>query len=151
MKKSLFENFSDKQMIKYMRYALPLLNELDRHIEYFSDEIYGTVEKQLAAPIGGSLSRLDKEYLFYLYINNENLDGENINRPTLNERTINFIVKERQVTYTTHSEDLATYVDEYIDQNYLYHLKDNDEIDPWSWAADTEYGDSDYIDDEFDY
>ena len=38
MENSVFETFSDKQMIKYMRYALPLLNELDRRIEYFSDE-----------------------------------------------------------------------------------------------------------------
>jgi len=151
MEQSPFENFSDKQMIKYMRYALPIISELDTQIEYFFDEIYGSVEKQLAAPIGGSLSRLDKEYLFYLYVNNENFDGETINRPTLNERHINFIVKERQITYTTYSEDLSTYVDEYVDQSYLYYLKDNEEIEPWEWDSDTEYGDSDYIDDEFDY
>ena len=151
MENSVFETFSDKQMIKYMKYALPLLNELDRRIEYFSDEIYGPLEKQLAAPIGGSLSRLDKEYLFYVYSKNNNFNTENIDRPKHNEMDIQFIVKERQITYTTYSEDLPTYVDEYIDQSYLYHLKDNDEIEPWEWDSDIEYGDSDYIDEEFDY
>jgi hypothetical protein len=151
MENSAFETFSDKQMIKYMKYASPILGQLNTDLEVFVDELHGQSEKQLAAPIGGSLSRLDKEYLYYLYVNNENLNGETINRPTLNERTINFIVKERQITYTTYSEDLPTYVDEYIDQSYLYHLKDTDEIEPWVWDSDTEYRDSDYIDDEFDY
>lgn len=151
MEQSKFENFSDKQLIKYMRYALPIIGSLDQTIEYFFDEIYGQVENKLAAPIGGSLSRLDKEYLFYLYVNNENFDGETINRPTLNERTINFNVSERQITYTTYSEDLPTYVDEYIDSSYLYYLKDVEEINPWDWGHDVDYGDSDYIDDEFDF
>ena len=151
MENSVFETFSDKQMIKYMKYASPILGQLNTHLEVFVDELYGQSEKQLAAPIGGSLSRLDKEYLFYVYSNNDNFNTENIDRPELNEMDIQFIAKERQITYTTYSGTLLTYVSDDVDQSYLYELKNNDEIDPWEWSSNTEYGDSDYIDDEWDY
>jgi hypothetical protein len=151
MEKSLFENFSDRQLIKYMRYVLPILSEISQDLESFSDELGGEVEKQVAAPIGGSLSRLDKEYLYYLVSKNGNFESESVNRPTLSEMDIQFIVKERIVSYTTHIGELLTYIEDNVDQDYLYHLKNNDEIDPWEWSSDTDYGDSDYIDDEFDY
>ena len=151
MENSVFETFSDKQMIKYMKYASPILGQLSPNLDVFVDEIYGQSEKQLAAPIGGSLSRLDKEYLFYVFTKNDNFNTENIDRPKLNEMDIQFIVKERQITYTTHSGTLLTYVSDDVDQSYLYELKNNDEIDPWDWDADTEYGDSDYIDDEWEF
>ena len=151
MENSVFETFSDKQMIKYMKYASPILGQLNTDLEVFVDELHGQSEKQLAAPIGGSLSRLDKEYLFYVYSNNDNFNTENIDRPELNEMDIQFIAKERQITYTTYSGTLLTYVSDDVDQSYLYVLKDNDEIDPWEWSSDTDYGDSDYIDDEWDY
>ena len=151
MENSVFETFSDKQMIKYMKYASPILGQLSLNLDVFVDEIYGQSEKQLAAPIGGSLSRLDKEYLFYVYSKNNNFNTENIDRPKLNEMDIQFIVKERQISYTTHSGTLLTYVSDDVDSGYLYHLKDSDEIDPWEWSSDTDYGDSDYIDDEWDY
>ena len=151
MENSAFETFSDKQMIKYMKYASPILGQLNTNLEVFVDEIYGQIEKQLAAPIGGSLSRLDKEYLFYVFSKNNNFNTENINRPELNEMDIQFIVKERQTIHTTHSGTLLTYVSDDVDSSYLSELKENDEIDPWEWHSDTEYGDSDYIDDEWDY
>ena len=151
MENSVFETFSDKQMIKYMKYASPILGQLSPNLDVFVDEIYGQSEKQLAAPIGGSLSRLDKEYLFYVFTKNDNFNTESINRPELNEMDIQFIVKERQISYTTHSGTLLTYVSDDVDQSYLYELKANDEIDPWDWDADTEYGDSDYIDDEWEF
>jgi hypothetical protein len=151
MENSVFETFSDKQIIKYMKYASPILGQLASDVENFVNEIYGQSEKQLGAPIGGSLSRLDKEYLFYVFNNNDNFNTENIDRPKLNEMDIQFIVKERQITYTTHSGTLLTYVSDDVDQSYLYELKANDEIDPWDWDSNTEYGDSDYIDDEWDY
>jgi len=151
MENSVFETFSDKQMIKYMKYASPILGQFSLDVGSFFTEIYGQSEKQLAAPIGGSLSRLDKEYLFYVFNNNDNFNTENIDRPKLNEMDIQFIVKERQFSYTTHSGTLLTYVSDDVDQSYLYELKNNDEIEPWEWDSDTEYGDSDYIDDEWDF
>jgi hypothetical protein len=151
MENSVFETFSDKQMIKYMKYASPILGQLNTNLEVFVDELHGQSEKQLAAPIGGSLSRLDKEYLFYVFTKNDNFNTENIDRPELNEMDIQFIAKERQITYTTYSGTLLTYVSDDVDQGYLYELKNNDEIDPWEWSSDTDYGDSDYIDDEWDF
>jgi hypothetical protein len=152
MEESKLENFSDRQLIKYMKYVLPIVEPFwTGNLVSFIDEIYGPRERQIGAALGGTLSRLDKEYLFYLLTNNDGFDDETINRPTLTEREINFNVKERQIVYTTYSEDLPTYVSEYIDQSYLYHLKVTDEIDPWTWESDTDYGDTDYIDDEFDY
>jgi hypothetical protein len=64
---------------------------------------------------------------------------------------IRFNTKERQIVYTTHTGELLTYVPDDVDQSYLYFLKDNEEIHPWDWESDTDYGDSDYIDDEFEY
>ena len=151
MENSVFETFSDKQMIKYMKYASPILGQLNTNLEVFVDELHGQSEKQLAAPIGGSLSRLDKEYLFYVFTKNDNFNTENIDRPELNEMDIQFIAKERQIIYTTYSGTLLTYVSDDVDQGYLYELKNNDEIDPWEWPSDTDYRESDYIDDEWDY
>jgi len=152
MEESKFENFSDKQLIKYMKYVLPIIEPFwDGDLVGFIDEIYGPMERQIGGALGGALSRLDKEYLFYLLTNNDGFDDGTINRPRLTERSINFNVRERQIVYTTYTEDLSTYVSEYIDESYLYHLKDTDEIDPWNWESDSDYGDTDYIDDEFDY
>lgn len=151
MENSTFETFSDKQMIKYMKYASSILDGLSLNLELFTENIDGQDEKQLAAPIGGSLSRLDKEYLFYVFTKNNNFNTENIDRPKLNEMDIGFVVKERQVIFTTYMGTLLTYVSDDVDQGYLYTLKSNGEIDPWEWASDTDYGDSDYIDDEFEY
>lgn len=153
MEKSIFENFSDKQLIKYMKYAMQFIDNIEADdIQNFYWELEGTVElKQLSAPVGRTLERLDIEYIYYLINNNENFEGESINRPKLEEMEIRFITKERQIIYTTYTGELLTYVSEDVDQSYLYHLKDSDEFDPWDWESDTDYGDSDYIDDEFDY
>lgn len=153
MEKSIFENFSDKQLIKYMKYAMQFIDNINASdIQNFYWELEDTVElKQLSAPVGRTLERLDIEYIFYLINNNENFEGESINRPKLEEMEIRFITKERQIVYTTHNGELITYVPEDVDQSYLYHLKDIEEIFPYDWESDTEYDDSDYIDDEFDY
>ena len=47
MENSVFETFSDKQMIKYMKYASPILGQLNTHLEVFVDELYVQSEKQL--------------------------------------------------------------------------------------------------------
>lgn len=153
MEKSIFENFSDKQLIKYMKYTMQFIdNIVSDDIQNFYWGLEDTVElKQLSAPVGRTLKRLDIEYIFYLINNNENFEGESINRPKLEEMEIFFNVKERQIVYTTYTGELLTYVPKDVDQSYLYHLKDIDEISPWDWESDADYGDSDYIDDEFDY
>ena len=153
MEKSIFENFSDKQLIKYMKYAMQFIDNIDADdIQNFLWELDSTIElKQLSAPLGRTLERLDREYIFYLINNNENFEGESINRPKLEEMEIRFNTKERQIVYTTHTGELLTYVPDDVDESYLYFLKDNEEIHPWDWESDTDYGDSDYIDDEFDY
>jgi hypothetical protein len=153
MENSVFETFSDKQLIKYMKYAMQFIDKIDYNdLQNFYWELDGTVElKQISAPVGRTLGRLDIEYIYYLIINNENFEGEGINRPKLEEMEIRFNTKERQIVYTTHTGELLTYVPDDVDQSYLYFLKDNEEIHPWDWESDTDYGDSDYIDDEFEY
>lgn len=153
MEKSIFENFSDKQLIKYMKYAMQFIdNIVADDIQNFLWELDSTIElKQISAPLGRTLERLDREYIFYLINNNENFEGESINRPKLKEMEIFFNTKERQIVYTTYTGELLTYVPDDVDESYLYFLKDNEEIHPWDWESDTDYGDSDYIDDEFEY
>jgi|LakMenEpi03Aug12_release.lakeMendotaPanAssembly.Ray.scaffolds.fasta_scaffold367676_3 hypothetical protein len=152
MENSVFETFSDKQLIKYMKYAMQFIDINYNDLQNFYWGLEGTVElKQISAPVGRALGRLDIEYIYYLIINNENFEGEGINRPKLEEMEIRFNTKERQIVYTTHTGELLTYVPDDVDQSYLYFLKDNEEIHPWDWESDTDYGDSDYIDDEFEY
>jgi hypothetical protein len=153
MEKSILENFSDKQLIKFMRYVLPILGDytnndlIDFSYELYNDNKY----KKIAAPIGGNLSRLDIEYIYYVINNNKNFDGETIDRPVLENFGVNYIERSRQVIYTTYSGEIPTYASKYIDDGYLFDLKSEDEIDPYSWDYETEETDSDFIDDEWDY
>ena len=74
MEKSKLESLPDKQLIQYLKYLLKIigndytLTTLNSFYQLFDDhETYGKAK----APIGGSLSRLDIEYIYWILNHND--------------------------------------------------------------------------------
>ena len=149
---SIFENLSDEQLIKYLKYVHSKIEFVDSYynsLETFYIDLQdrrGGKEKQIIlSPLGKSrLDRLDIEYLYELLSNNdsESLNEGNLDRPQLKTQTVEFVTEERQWIRYTREEDVETYTD--LDNDYLYELKDQDEIYPWDWEiTDEDIQDSD--------
>ena len=138
---SIFENLSDEQLIKYLKYIHSKIDFVDDYynsLEIFYTDLQnrrGGKEKQIIlSPLGKSrLDRLDIEYLYELLSNNDSdsLNEGNLDRPQLKTKTIEFVSEERQWIRYTREEDVETYTD--LKQDYLIELKDFEDIDPWDW------------------
>ena len=147
---SIFENLSDEQLIKYLKYVhskIDFFNDYHGALETFYIDLQrGRKEKQIIlSPLGKSrLDRLDIEYLYELLLNNdsESLNEGNLDRPQLKTQTVEFVSEERQWIRYTREEDVETYTD--LETDYLYEIKDHDEIYPWDWEiTDEDIQDSD--------
>ena len=147
---SIFENLSDEQLIKYLKYIHSKIDFVDDYynsLETFYIDLQrgGKEKKIILSPLGkSSLDRLDVEYLYELLLNNdsESLNEGNLDRPQLKTQTVEFVTEERQWIRYTREEDVETYTD--LDNDYLYELKDQDEIYPWDWEiTDEDIQDSD--------
>jgi len=147
---SIFENLSDEQLIKYLKYVhskIDFFNDYHGALETFYIDLQrGRKEKQIIlSPLGKSrLDRLDIEYLYELLLNNdsESLNEGNLDRPQLKTQNVEFVTEERQWIRYTREEDVQTYTD--LDNDYLYELKSQDEIYPWDWEiTDEDIQDSD--------
>ena len=149
---SIFENLSDEQLIKYLKYIHSKIDFVDDYynsLETFYIDLQdrrGGKEKQIIlSPLGKSrLDRLDIEYLYELLLNNdsESLNEGNLDRPQLKTQTVEFVSEERQWIRYTREEDVETYTD--LDNDYLYEIKDQEEIYPWDWEiTDEDIQDSD--------
>jgi len=145
---SIFENLSDEQLIKYLKYVHSKIDFVESLETFYIDlqDRRGGKEKQIIlSPLGKSrLDRLDIEYLYELLSNNdsESLNEGNLDRPQLKTQTVEFVTEERQWIRYTREEDVETYTD--LDNDYLYELKDQDEIYPWDWEiTDEDIQDSD--------
>ena len=149
---SIFENLSDEQLIKYLKYIHSKIDFVDDYynsLETFYIDLQdrrGGKEKQIIlSPLGKSrLDRLDIEYLYELLLNNdsESLNEGNLDRPQLKTQNVEFVTEERQWIRYTREEDVQTYTD--LDNDYLYELKSQDEIYPWDWEiTDEDIQDSD--------
>lgn len=149
---SIFENLSDEQLIKYLKYIHSKIDIVDSYynsLETFYTDLQdgrGGKEKQIIlSPLGKStLDRLDIEYLYELLLNNdsESLNEGNLDRPQLKTQTVEFVTEERQWVRYTREEDVETYAD--LTSEYLYELRSQDEIEPWDWEiTDEDLRDSD--------
>lgn len=157
--KSVYERMSDKQFLKYLRYVWDIIVPKFPNWEYTDAEDfdyflkigrYATEQKKIAAPIGGSLSRLDIEYLFYC-LKKSDFESGNIVRPTLEQTSIDYVTEERQLVRYTRSSSIDTYLGETLTGGYLFILKEENVIDPWEWdIIDEDITDSDLRDDWFD-
>lgn len=149
---SIFENLSDEQLIKYLKYIHSKIDIVDSYYNSL-DTFYidlqdgrGSKEKQIIlSPLGkNTLDRLDIEYLYELLLNNdsESLNEGNLDRPQLKTQTVEFVTEERQWVRYTREEDVETYAD--LTSEYLYELRSQDEIEPWDWKiTDEDVRDSD--------
>jgi len=152
MEKSKLESLPDKQLIQYIKYVLKVLNNetyntLSSFYTLFDDhELYGKAK----APIGGSLSRLDIEYIYWILIHNDIDETNELTRPNVVMKEVTF-VEEFVVPQTIQrSKDIPTYTSDEIGTPYLNQLMVNDEIDVFTWEIVLDqYGDTDHIEDYF--
>jgi hypothetical protein len=155
--KSVYERMPDKAFLKYLRYVWDIISPEFPNWYYTDadDFVYflkgGTIiEKKIAAPIGGNLSRLDVEYLFYC-LKKSNLESGDVVRPTLEDTNIDYVTEEKELRRYTRSGSIETYLGDTLTNGYLQNLKEEQVIDPWDWEiTDEDTFDSDLKDDWFD-
>lgn len=136
---SIFEKISDEQLIKYLKYLYSQTSIGSKGYEihdFWEDMMNSTntdLRKVLAPLKKKELSRLDIEYLYELISLNSLHDLETgiVDRPSLKDSDVDFVVEERRWIRVTHSESMSTYTD--ITTDYLYSLNDEDEIHPYDW------------------
>jgi hypothetical protein len=143
MERSKFENIGDPQLRKYANYVLLITRTtgaLNNISEFYNIIMFPLtsqnteISKKILAPVGGSINRSDIEYLYYIIINNNLLDGDGpLDRPTLTVETIDFVYEERVFRTVTHSGDVQTYLPGDLTSGYLITLKEEGIVDPWSW------------------
>ena len=153
MEKSTFEKVSNSQLKKYLQFVYRVLGNttFDNITECYDNIVGSPLEKKLAGPLGLSeLSRLDIEYLYYLLTNNDP-ENETFDRPQLGGQPVDWVVVEKIRIKTTRSNDLLTYVQGDIDEEYLNALRMNDDIEPYDWEViDKDEEGDDIIDDYFE-
>lgn len=158
MGKSIFENFSDEQLIKYLKYLyskIDLVDDYAHDLEGFYSAIQdgGKESTIILAPLKNKkLTRLDVEYLYELFMNNslDSLDERGLEKPSLTSENVSFVVEERRWVSVYYEDNLDTYSE--FTTDYLYQLKENNEIDPWDWnIVDEDIRDSDTDDWYFEF
>jgi hypothetical protein len=147
--RSKFENFSDKQLLKYAVYAKRVLGGkwtasfIDFYRNIFESDSEYTL---LNNPINWELSRYDVEYLYYILHYNDLEEGIS-DRPSLFTTYPEYITEERVYVKFTRSREVKTYVPNDIDSEYMYALEDSEDINPWDWdIIDKDQRDSDITD-----
>ena len=147
MERSGFERLSDSMFDRYMIY----FNNITKDMEYADlDDFYQIImydlglKTKIGSPVGiRELSRLDVEYL-YSYL-------ENKRRPQLETKTVNYIAQERKLVRNTRTGDVETYAKGAVNENYLYTINSEGQIDTWEWDVTDEYErDSETLDDWFE-
>ena len=153
MEKSKLESLPDKQLIQYLKYLLKIISNdytlttLNSFYQLFDDhETYGKAK----APIGGSLSRLDIEYIYWILKHNDIDETNELTRPNIVMKEVTYIEEYNVVHTTQRSTSLPTYVNNDMTPMYLFNLTMNDDIDVFSWEVviDKE-GDFDLIENYF--
>lgn len=158
-KNSRLERVSDTQLKKFMKYfndldvvfnnaAYLTIDEFISEVKY-DDKLY----KKLVAPLGvNKLSRLDFEYLYYIFkYNDASNPPDVIDRPELNSKNVCYISRETHYLEFRREGEIITYIDNDIDSSYLEELRQNDQIYPWDWdVEDEDVIDSDIDDDWFE-
>jgi hypothetical protein len=152
MEKSKLESLPDKQLIQYIKYVLKVLNNetynsLSSFYTLFDDhELYSKAK----APIGGSLSRLDIEYIYWILIHNDINETDTIERPTLTTKEVTFVEEFVVPKTIQRSKDIPTYTSDEVGSSYLNQLVMNDEIDIYNWEIVLDqYGEPDHIENYF--
>ena len=123
MEKSKLETLPDKQLIQYLKYLLKIISDdytlttLNSFYTLFDDhELYSKAK----APIGGSLSRLDIEYIYWILKHND-IDGTNeLTRPNVVMKEVTHVEEFVVPKTTQRSKDLpAMKLDPHTYTNWL--------------------------------
>jgi hypothetical protein len=153
MEKSKLESLPDKQLIQYLKYLLKIISDdytlttLNSFYTLFDDhELYSKAK----APIGGSLSRLDIEYIYWILKHND-IDGTNeLTRPNVVMKEVSYIEEFVVPQKIQRSKDIPTYTSNEVGSSYLHQLVMNGEIDIYNWEIVLDqYGDPDHIENYF--
>jgi hypothetical protein len=136
MEKSKLESLPDKQLIQYLKYLLKIISNdytlttLSSFYTLFDDhELYGKAK----APIGGSLSRLDIEYIYWILKHNDIDETNELTRPNVVMKEVSYIEEYNVIHTTQRSTSLPTYVNKDMTPMYLNNLVINDDIDVFQW------------------
>jgi len=159
MEQSRFENISDEQLEKYVKYLLSLSDKfndaaylsINEFIENF--EYDASLYRKVVAPLNTkNLAILDWEYLYYIFKYNDpsNLPSP-IDRPKIDSKTVCFTVEETIYRTLVREEDITTYIPDQIDNDYLIFLSDEDEIHPYEWDITHEDEDGSENDSYFEF
>jgi len=157
MGQSRFENISDEQLEKYVKYLLGLSDKfnaaaylsINEFIENF--EYDASLYRKVVAPLNTkNLTILDWEYLYYIFKYNDpdNLPNP-LDRPKIDSKNVCFTVEETIYRTTTREEDITTYIPDEIEVDYLSFLSNEDEIYPYEWDITFEDDDISSIDDSY--
>jgi hypothetical protein len=156
MERSKFENIGDPQLRKYARYVSSIIkgemNLLDDISDFYNFLIYSKTEgsRKIMSPVGGSLTRGDIEYLFYILTYNNLDEEEDLDRPSRVIETVDYVYDERVYRTVRRSGDLETYLPSDLSNGYLFTLKEEGVVDPWLWdPTDTREDDWDIRDEWF--
>lgn len=159
--KSKLESLNDTSLSRYLNYVKNALSnvvdiETIEFTEFYEKLTYDLdLERKIFSPIRGG-DRYDVEYIFECFLlnnfGNNNFDPNDLMRPNQKGFTVDYMADERELTRRTYRIKMETYLTRRnFDTSYLWQLKNEDEIDPWSWEhVDTDYLDSDFVDDDFD-
>ena len=136
MEKSKLESLPDKQLIQYLKYLLKIISNdytlttLNSFYQLFDDhELYSKAK----APIGGSLSRLDIEYIYWILKHNDIDETNELTRPNVVMKEVSYIEEYNVIHTMQRSTSLPTYVNKDMTPMYLTNLVINDDIDVFQW------------------
>ena len=156
MERSKFEKLTDPQLRKYAKYVSSIIkgemNLLEDINDFYEFIVYSKTEgsRKIMSPAGGSLTRGDIEYLFYILRYNNLNEDEDLYRPDLSLESIDYVYDERVLRRVTRSGNIKTYLPSDLSSGYLMTLKDEDVFDPWYWEVmDSQEDDWDVRDDWF--
>ena len=144
MGQSRFENISDEQLEKYVKYLLSLSDKFNAYLsinEFIEEFEYdASLYRKIVAPLNTkNLTILDWEYLYYIFKYNDpdNLPNP-LDRPKIDSKNVCFTVEETIYRTTTREEDITTYIPNEIEVDYLKFLYDEDAIFPYEWDITNE-------------
>ena len=158
MEVSRFENISDEQLEKYVKYLLSLSDKFNAAAYLSINEFIeglgydANLFRKVVAPLNTkNLKILDWEYLYYIFKYNDPSNLPNpLDRPKIDSKNVCFTVEETIYRTTTRAEEIATYIPDEIEVDYLSFLYDEDEIHPYEWDITDEDEDGSEDDSHFE-
>jgi hypothetical protein len=160
MERSKFENMAEASLRKYAAYVETALegkriwsdvNDFYQTMTYGNYGSDSALIRKIISPVGG-LSRMDIEYLFYVIVNNDLDEEGSLDRPSVENTTVEFVYDEKVYRRIRRRGVITSYLGgSDLSNSYVSSLKEEDVIDPWQWNQTDEREDGwDILDYWFD-